>query len=84
MTAKSHREVISKPYKNTRLQQTSQRSHKTYTDSLNYDSCQSFNANSDWSANNRKINNVVGTLVAKYDFSGAKDTDLQFKAGDEI
>jgi len=39
MTAKSHHEVISKPYKNTSLQQQSQRSRKTYTDGWHYDSC---------------------------------------------
>ena len=45
---------------------------------------------SDWSANQafgesqRKQPVVIGTLIAKYDFQGDKESDLKFKAGDEI
>jgi len=61
-------------------------------DSLNFDSYQSFqvHSGSDWSASQafgesqRKATVVMGTLIAKYDFQGAKESDLKFKAGDEI
>jgi hypothetical protein len=91
-TAKSHHEVISKP-KNERLQDDYQLKARK-TESWNYDSGQSLKAYSlsDWSANqaerrSEKMPNqsqILGNLVAKYDFQSDKESDLRFKAGDEI